>query len=281
MSGFINYRFALDAAAAGAVLGFLGACGLLGRLRTAPGAVLALVLVGGLYPLVPQEIKGTAFVATRLAVMLAFLSFIAFRPAPGRRTARLAGLAFASLLVVRVGVVCSAWWDYRTDVAGVRALLANVQPGDAVAQIDSGPADVADYWNAAPLPWRLSANDLSTDYHVWALAVIERRAFWTSLFANPDQQPFVVREPWATLADSSNSIPGYTELVARRRAGHPDGESNPYCGFDFLVLQGAWAEPRPETLAPDWLDLVGANRTAALYHVRAARSCTPKPAAAR
>jgi hypothetical protein len=58
----------------------------------------------------------------------------------------------------------------------------------------------------------------------------------------------------------------------------PAGE-NPFCAFDWILLQGAWAEPHPETLSPDWLQLVQVNRTAALYHVRGDRTCaiTPKP----
>lgn len=276
IAGVTNYDWTLDVFTACGLSGLLLVCAVRGRLRVAPGAVLALVLLGGLFPVMPNDIKGTSLVALRLAVMLGLLVFIAFRPRFDRRAGAVAGGAVAALFMVRMAVVCVAWFGYRTDVANIRALIGRIEPGDRVTQIDISRLDVPSYHDDAPLAWRLS-DGLWTESHLMALVLIERRAFWTGLFVNPGQQPLVFTPAWQALAESGRDLPTYADLVLRRLQHDPPG-ANPFCAFDWIVLQGAWAEPHAQTLSPDWLDLVDANRTAALYHVRGARRCMLTPA---
>ena len=266
-----NYDWTLDMLTAVAVAGFLAVCAALGRLRVAPGAVLAVVVLAVLFPLMPNDLKGTSLVAVRLAIMLGIMAVIAFQPVLPRPAAILAGCGFAVLFAVRMAVVGVAWWGYRTDVADIRALIAHIASTDRVTQIDIDRFQVPDYYDDAPLAWRMS-DGLWTESHLMALVVIERKAFWTNLFVNPDQQSVVFRPAYQALANAGLALPDYTALVRRRAAGDP-AAPNPFCAFDWIVLQGAWAEPHPETLSPDWLAMVGVNRTAALYHVRNARRC--------
>ncbi len=261
-----NYDWTLDVLTAVAVVGFLAACAVAGRLRVAPGAALALVLLAVLFPVMPNDLKGTSLVAVRLAIMLGFVAIIAFRPVLPRRAAVAAGCAFAGLFAVRMAVVAAAWWGYRTDVADLRALIAHIRPGDRVTQLDIDRFDVPDYYDRAPMAWRMS-DGVWTESHLMALVVIERRAFWTNLFVDPNQQPLLFRPEYRALAESGRDLPAYADLVRRRAAGDPPGV-NPFCGFDWIVVQGIWAEPHPETLSPDWLAMVGSNRTAALYRPR-------------
>jgi hypothetical protein len=261
-----NYVWPLDVLTALAIAGFLAACAAAGRLRVAPGAVLALLLLALLFPLMPNDLKGTSLVAVRLAVMLGFVAILAFRPDLPRRAATWAFCAFAALFALRTAVLATAWWGYRVDVADIRTLIAPIQPNDRVTQLDIDRFDVPDYDERAPMAWRMS-DGLWTESHLMALVVIERRAFWTNLFVNPDQQPLVFRPEYQALADSGRDLPAYADLVRRRAAGNP-AAPNPFCRFDWIMLQGTWAEPHPETLSPDWLALRGSNRTAALYKPR-------------
>ena len=262
----VNYVWWLDVGTAGLILGFVAAAALTRRLRIAPGAVLALTLLSALYWVTPNDIKDTSLVSVRLAVMAGFVLFMAIQPTLEPRLARLALTAAAALFLVRMSVVSAAWWDYRTDVANIRAAIAPVQPGERVTQIDIDRFQVPDYYRQAPTAWRLSTG-LWTESHLMALALTERRAFWTNLFVNPDQQSVTLSPKWRAVASSGLATPDYDGLRERRRAGTPPAP-NPFCTFDWIALQGAWAEPHPETLSPDWLELVTVNRTLAFYRVR-------------
>jgi hypothetical protein len=265
-----NYVWWLDVLTAVVMVGFLAACAAAGRLRVAPGGVVALVLLAVLFPAMPNDLKGTSLVAVRLAVMLGFVAVIAVRTVLPSRLAGLVFCAFAALFAVRIAVVAVAWWGYRTDVADIRALIARIQPGERVTQLDIDRFDVPDYYDRAPMAWRMS-DGLWTEPHLMALVVIERRAFWTNLFVNPDQQPLLFRPDYQALANSGHDLPAYADLVRRRAAGDPPG-ANPFCRFDWIVVQGTWAEPHPETLSPDWLAFVAGNRTAALFHPLCSRA---------
>jgi hypothetical protein len=90
--------------------------------------------------------------------------------------------------------------------------------------------------------------------------------------ANPDQQPLVLDPHWQSLAESTLKLPSYADLAERRASGNASG-ANPFCAFDWIILQNTWTEPNLKTLAPEWLALVASNRTGALYRSRAARVC--------
>jgi hypothetical protein len=270
---FVNYDFTLDLVTCCAVWGLLLACLVTRRLAVAPGATVAVALVAGLYIVLPTSLKESSFLDTRLSVMLGFLAFTAFRPRLSGRIAVAVGIAFAALLCVRVTTVSRAWDEWRSDTANARTLAAHVQPGDRIAQISVNPDEVRDYWGKAPMPWRLSTNE-ETLYQMPGYFFVERSAYWPYLFANPNQQPIRLRQPYEDLGYAADDVPGYADLSKRRAEGNRPAP-NPYCAFDIVVLMGAWAEPDPATLAPDWLEFVDANRTAALYKVRAPRSCSP------
>jgi hypothetical protein len=269
---FANYDRTLDLGAFACVWGLLLACLATRRLVIAPGAAAAVAVVAALYAVLPISFGGTGFLDTRLSVMLGFLAFTAFRPRLDGRTGAAAGIVLAALLCVRVATLSVAWNEWRTDTADARSLAALVQPGERVVQIDIRPDEVDDYTDRAPLPWRLSTG-YNTEYHLVGYFLIERSAFWPSLFVNPGQQPLRLRQPYEALANAAHAVPGHAELSKRRAEGNPPAP-NPYCAFDALILTGTWAEPDPATLAPDWLDFVAANRTAALYRIKGARRCT-------
>lgn len=272
---FVNYDFTLDLITCCAVWGLLLACLVTRRLAVAPGAAVAVAIVAGLYAVLPIDYKESSFLDTRLSVMLGFLAFTAFRPRLSGFLAAVVGIAVAALLCVRVATVSRAWEEWQTDTDNMRVLAARVQPGDRIIQFSAEPDHVSDYWGRLPMPWRLSTN-VKTEYHMPGYFFVERSAHWPYLFANPNQQPIRLRQPYVDLGYAADDVPGHADLSKRRENGNP-AAPNPYCAFDIVVLMGAWAEPDPATLAPDWLEFVEANRTAALYRVRAPHSCAPPP----
>ena len=277
MAAFLNYNWPVDVVTACLVVAFLAGCTMWSRLRVAPGAAVAVVAVCVLIPLLPHDFKGGSYFAMRLGVMLGFLAFLSFRPALAGRCARIIAAAFALLFVTRMAIVSTAWWDFRTDISNTRTLLRNVNRGERLAELNFEPEDVPDYFSNVPTSWRIS-NHQRTTIHLMAMAVTERRAFWPMVFANPDQQPLVLDPHWQSLAEPTLKLPSYADLVKRRASGKASG-ANPFCAFDWVILQNTWTEPNPETLAPEWLALVASNRTGALYRSRAARDCRSGPEA--
>jgi hypothetical protein len=174
-------------------------------------------------------------------------------------------LALAAIFIGRMAVVATTWWNYRADVAQARSLLLHIEPGEFVEQVNTFDRDWH-YLNGAPSGWRLSNGYLTGD-NLIALALIERNAIWPHLFADPGQQPFVFLGAALAAKGIADKLPTYADLVQRRADGNPK-TPNPFSAFDKITIGGIWVEPHPETLSPDWLELIAVNRTTALYKVR-------------
>jgi hypothetical protein len=104
---------------------------------------------------------------------------------------------------------------------------------------------------------------LRADYHLPALLLIERRAFWPVLFANPAQQPIALRPKYARLAHEAHDIPSHAKLVA-----DPDRGTAALGGFDFVLMLEAGADHDPAGFVPKCLALLSQTDFAALYRVR-------------
>ena len=119
----------------------------------------------------------------------AFVAFAAV--APVRQTAarwRFVAVTIAALFTVRMAVVAEVWTEHRRDLAELRAVIGHVPPAAKVYFTNVPRAEAPAYWDAGPRGRELS-NTLRADYHLPALLMIERGAFWPVLFANPAQQP--------------------------------------------------------------------------------------------
>ena len=274
VSPFVNYDFTLDALTCCAVWGLLLVCLASRRLALAPGACVAVVVVAAVFVAAPAEYKGGGFLDARLSVMLGFLAFTAFRPLLSGRIAVAVGITLAALLCVRLATVSVAWLEWRPAVADLRALASLVHPGDRIIQVRIDPGEISDYWARIPVALRTSTHE-RTEFHMPGYFFIERSAFWPYLFADELQQPILMRQPYYDLGYAADDMPTHAELSRRRAAGNPQA-ANPYCAFDVVVFLDLWAEANPATIAPDWLEFVAANKTAALYRVRAPRTCSPR-----
>jgi hypothetical protein len=134
----------------------------------------------------------------RLGVMLGFLAFLSFRPALAGRCARIIGAAFALLFVMRMAIVSTAWWDFRTDISNTRILLRNVNRGERLAELNFEPEDVPDYFSNVPTSWRIS-NHQRTTIHL--MAMIVRSAgrsgpWWSQIRTNNRWCSIPTGSPW-------------------------------------------------------------------------------------
>jgi hypothetical protein len=218
LTPFVNYWGPLDWLTAAAVAGTVQRWGRMpGPAAVATGLLLAVFVAA------PFAWKETFGLDTRFAIMLGFMLFAGVNPRPIPKPVI---AALILLFAVRMALLTAAWVDQRQDLADLRAVMAPIQPGQAVYIAEAGLAEAPTRW-----PHMLS-NGTRTDEHLPALVLIERRAWWPFEFDNPTQQPIETLEPYRTLAGRVASLPN------RDIAAHAD-----VCGFDYVLLTGADAVP--------------------------------------
>jgi len=257
---FTNYILPLDIVTSCVVGGFLLVSIVTRHCRITLHSTVALLLVSGLYLASPGAFKGTYFVDTRFIIMLGFLLFGALLPTDLPRGVGLAAVTvFIVLFGVRMVTVAYAWHQHRHDVAGMQSVIASVEPGARVFLTSVPPEQAPGYWRNGPLARRLS-NGIRVDYHLAALLLIERRAFWPFLFDNPSQQPVETLQPYRALEERARSRAGHGSLAV---PGKVD-----LCGFDYVLLLEAGGEPDLSHFAADRLLLLAQSDMAALFRIR-------------
>jgi hypothetical protein len=267
-SPFINYFFALDVISTVLVYGGAAAGLAAGWIVLAPRAIPAAAALAILYLALPFNLRGVSFVDTRVAVMLGFLVFAAVDPRYlPRQSRQVVALGLATLFAVRMAVVTAVWMDHRRDLVDLRAVIAAVPPGALVYVTNVPREEASEYWDSGPRS-RIISNILRTDYHLPALLLIERRAFWPLLFTNPAQQPIHLRSAYARLAREAHAMPSHAALVA-----DPNSGSAALGDFDFVLLLEAGADPDPSGFIPQCLSMVSRTDFAALYRVRHEKGC--------
>ncbi len=253
MFPFLNYSFPLDVVTAVLVIGLV-LLSLAARWAVLPlHAAASLGLLALLGAIAPFGYKGTYGLDVRFVIMLGFLTFAAIDlpELPARRMVQaMLGVLFAA----RMALLGLVWHVHATDVAALRQVIAAVPAGATVDVSTVTPEEAPAYWRGAPWGRRLS--DGSTlDGHLAALLLIERRAFWPFLFADPAQQPVALRPRFQLLASSAQGMRPHRDV------------SGSVCGFDFLLLLDAGGEPDLAGYQPDRLALVRAGDVAALFRV--------------
>jgi len=234
-----------------------------GWLVLAPRAVGAVAILLLSYPVLPFDLMSASFFDTRIAIMLGFLLFAATEPAHlPAQPRRMVAAGLAALFAVRMSVVADVWVQHRRDLADLRAVIAAVPPGASVYMTNVPQEEAPAYWDAGPRSRRLS-NTLRADYHLPALLLIERGAFWPLLFANPAQQPIRLRPAYERLAHEAHDIPSHAALVA-----DPDRGSAALSDFDFVLMLEAGADANLPGFVRKCLVLLSQTDFAALYRVR-------------
>ena len=175
----------------------------------APGTRLALVILALLYVAAPVTIKGGTLIDIRLSLMMGLLLFagVDLQLSPAGKKWTFAAIAL--LVGVRSLITGLAWYDHRRDLADLRATLALVPPGARVLA-----AQGENFATDPEVPARILPDVLKLDSHLPALLVIERKAFWPHMFADPTQQPLVVRPPYDRIADPLGDLPAWDRLAS-------------------------------------------------------------------
>lgn len=161
----------------------------------APGTRIALAVLFVIYLAAPVSLKGGTFVDVRFALMMGLLLFAGMRPRFDPAHQRWLLLGVVGLVAVRSLYTGAVWLDHRRDLTDLRAAMANIEPGALVLATRSH-----NLRTDAANPARQLPDTEQLDSHLPALLVIERRAFWPNLFADPVQQPVRVKPAYARLA---------------------------------------------------------------------------------
>jgi len=234
------------------------------------GTVIALAAVAVVYVLAPRHIQSGAVIDARLPVMMALLFFAGVEPKISRRAGFAVAGVVAALLVMRTADVAAAWREHRSDLAELRATYAPVEPGAKVLVLTAALAASDAYLGAEPRG-RFVPFLYRTDDHLPGLMLIEKRAFWPLLFADPRQQPLIVRPPYDWLAAPLGQPPDY-RLIADETFSQPAPARRPayldhWTEFDYVLLLDAGAIDAA-TFRPDRLELLNHSDMAALYRVK-------------
>jgi len=220
--------------------------------QLAPGMPLVFALLVFGFVVAPSTVKGGTVVDLRFALMIGLLLFAGVQPR--LPLPAILVVAVSALIVVRSGYIGMMWYNHRHDLADVRAALAMVEPGARVMVARGKPGyltDVQPPERALPGLYRL-------DGHIAALLVIERRAFWPLLFADPSQQPLIVRPPFAQIAQPL-SEPVEWPLLAEASLSAETLRSVRYLSDwranfdDVLLIDPATSEHTPHGLSPIYL----------------------------
>jgi hypothetical protein len=225
-SVFDNYDRAFDIACFALFLAMIGWLLWTGRLGLAPRLAAAAGIVFTVYLLLPSQVSGGAGVDRRLPI--AFFLMVIAASAPrfaDRRIAGAVGMAAASILLIRLGVIEHVWREadrtYLDDLAGIDEL-----PKGSKLAIAQPP----NLFHVVPVP----------KVHLAILAVPRRAAFVPTIFAIAGQQPVVLKQTFAELAEAAQPQRLWSNLIG----GHPaDQEPLPAVleQFDFI----AFADNRP------------------------------------
>ncbi len=264
---FTNYSWPLDIATAALIAGGLLAVAATRQLRMPARSGCALLLVAAMYVVAPAAYKGTYNLDMRFVIYFGFLMFGAVEPVGLRaRSGNLIMAGLAALFVGRMAIVSVVWLGHNQDIGRLRAIMAHIEPGSLVYVTDVKPEENQAYWDNGPRARWLS-DGLRMDPHWPALVLIERRAWWPYLFANPSQQPILNLPVYQAMADRITHLPGHGELEGSDDFG--------LCGFDTVLLMMAGGEPDVEHYSSRRLTLIDGNDTAALFRIKPDPTCVP------
>jgi hypothetical protein len=222
-SVFDNYDRVFDIASFALFVGFLIWLGWTGRLGLTSrlGGAAGLLFIA--YLALPSRIYGGSGLDHRLPLAFFLLLIASSAPRfPSPRSAVMVGSAAAMLLGLRLAVIERVWLTadriYAVDLAGVDRL-----PRGARVAVAYPPGII----HATAVP----------EVHLAAMAVVRRDAFVPTLFAFPDQQPLVLRLPWAAIAAAAQPPMLWTALTSGG-AAPPPPLLPALAQFDAVVLIG-------------------------------------------
>jgi hypothetical protein len=115
-----------------------------------------------------------------------------------------------------------------------------------------------------------------TYWHLGAFVLLDRHAFWPTIFAIDSQQPIRVLDPYRANLGAGAAPPDYHFLDARHLPNE-ERQRFPFIAnwtkrFDYLLVLNAEGAGDLDRFLPDKLELVDRKGVAALFRVRQFRS---------
>jgi hypothetical protein len=229
-------------------------------IKLAPGMPLVFIVLVLAFVAAPLALNGGTFVDLRLATMIGLMLFAGVQP---RALPRPAIAVIGALILLRSGYIGMTWLHHRQDVADVRAAIAMVAPGTRVMVVrgKSGYlAGIEPPERALPGLYRLDGN-------IAALLIIERHALSPLLFANPTQQPLIVKPPFDRISQSFSELVEWP-LLSEESLPAETLRNAAYLGhwrtsFDDVLL----IDPVPSAQAPKGLSPVYLGPYAQLFQI--------------
>jgi hypothetical protein len=198
-SVFDNYNRTFDIACFVLFLGLIGGLAWTGRLGLSPRLAWASGLVFAAYLALPSQMYGGSGADHRLPTAFFLLLVAASAPRfPSRRAAVAVGIAAASVLIARLGLIEQVWTEadgvYSADLAGIDALPRGIKL--ALAHPEG-------LFHVVRIP----------KVHLALMAIARREAFVPTLFAIPGQQPVAPKPAFAALAKAARPPHLWAALV--------------------------------------------------------------------
>jgi hypothetical protein len=269
---FLDYSLLFDFLVIAPVIGFLVWCVITSRVEVSrPGLLAASILAVG-FLVLPISIKTVWWVNTRMIVMLGFLVFAVFMPRGlSSRQRAISGFVIAILLFAKIAFITGVWIHSQQDVRDVRQVIAPVQAGRRVLDVQVFKSDNPVWFNAMPIGRRIPHLN-PTFWHLASFVLLDRRAFWPSIFANDTQQPIRVRDPYTESLGTGAAPPDY-QLLGSSQMSADEAERFPFLPhweqkFDYVLLLNAEGAGNLAQFLPDKLELLDHRGIAALFRVR-------------
>lgn len=280
----LNYDARLDLLTYVLVLVLAGLFVVFGHWKMPASTRVAILVLLSLYAVTPFVAKGGAWIDSRFSLAVGFMLFAGCTP---YRLPRRAGviilLAMMALVTIRGGVVASVWADHNLDLTELRQSIADVAPGTRVLVVAISPRDDPQFWLDAPRN-RVISGMTTAEIHDAALILIERRAFWPLLFANPAQQPIMVQPAFKAISTQTGFPPDYRSLLTTPATRALDNA--PYLKgwqstFDDVLVLDAEGVPNLAVALPNVLTAVSNTGFAALYRIHSPQRNTINPSDAQ
>ena len=172
-----------------------------------------------------------------------------------------------------MAILTTTWQLQTHDIALIEKTISPIPPGSRVMITVVLPEDAEGHWDASPAVRKIGGV-LPANYHLATYFLMERRAFFQTLFTDPSQQPVSVRQPYLESAQLSAAWgpPSYSMLVP---GFHTQKEQEPYpylvnwqSKFDYVLIMNAGGMRDWNDFLRDRLCLVETNELAVLFRVR-------------
>ncbi len=210
LAPLINYNLALDLGSFIFIASLALVLWVTGRLqldrRLAPGvALLALAFL-----LSPKALWTGGVFDQRFAVLLALMLVAGTQLKCAKpRLFRVVPIILGALLIVRLAVLSQAWIEHRADLVEIRAAIDKMAEGARLLVVRP---DVETAYRLAPDRHRVFHHGVQLQ-NLPTLAVIEKSAFVSTLYAIAGQQPLKLKPPFDRLGGRGHvNLPTLKEL---------------------------------------------------------------------